>query len=83
MRARHRRHARVEEIPGYRWRGGGYEDVDSISNPPMTSPATRTAQISIEQMIRAVGRFPPLPQWVQGTSMQLVLKLRFPDALLR
>ena len=35
----------------------------------------------VEQMVSAVGRFPPLPQWFQGSSMQLELKLRFPDAL--
>ena len=50
MRAKHRRHASVEDIPGYRWRGGGYEDVD-LPDPPMTTPASRQAQISIEQMI--------------------------------
>jgi len=35
----------------------------------------------IEQMIRAVGRFPPLPQWYQGPSMQLEFRLQFPEAL--
>lgn len=35
----------------------------------------------IERMISAVGRFPPLPQWFQGPSMQLEFKLRFPEAL--
>jgi periplasmic protein TonB len=35
----------------------------------------------IEQMVLAVGRFPPLPQWFQGRDMQLELRLRFPDAL--
>lgn len=52
MRAKHRRHAGVEDIPGFRWRGGGYEDVD-LPDPPMTTPASRQAQISIEQMIHA------------------------------
>lgn len=50
MRARHRRHASVEDIPGYRWRGGGYEDVD-LPDPPMSAPASRKAQIQIEHMI--------------------------------
>jgi TonB family protein len=35
----------------------------------------------IEAMIRAVGRFPPLPQWFQGPSMPLEFKLIFPEAL--
>jgi TonB family protein len=35
----------------------------------------------IEQMIRAVGRFPPLPQWFQGPSMRLEFRLQFPEAL--
>jgi hypothetical protein len=35
----------------------------------------------IERMISAVGRFPPLPQWFQGSSMQLEFRLRFPEAL--
>jgi hypothetical protein len=37
----------------------------------------------IEQMIAAVGRFPPLPQWYQGNAVQLELTLRFPEALER
>jgi TonB family protein len=35
----------------------------------------------VERMIAAVGRFPPLPQWFQGPSMQLQFRLRFPGAL--
>lgn len=35
----------------------------------------------VEQMIRAVGRFPPLPQWYQGESMRLEFRLKFPEAL--
>lgn len=35
----------------------------------------------VEQMIRAVGRFPPLPQWFQGPSMMLEFRLEFPEAL--
>jgi protein TonB len=35
----------------------------------------------IEQMIRAVGRFPPLPQWYQEPSMRLEFRLQFPEAL--
>jgi len=37
----------------------------------------------VEQMVAAVGRFPPLPQWLQGPSIELQMKLRFPDALCR
>lgn len=51
VRARHRRHASVEDIPGFRWRGGGYEDVDHLADPPMSAPTSRQAQISIEHMI--------------------------------
>ncbi len=43
----------------------GYPDVD----------------VRVEEMIRAVGRFPPLPQWFQGPSMQLEFRLQFPEAL--
>lgn len=43
----------------------GYRDIDE----------------RIEQMIRAVGRFPPLPQWFQGPSMRLEFRLKFPEAL--
>ncbi len=35
----------------------------------------------IEQMVAAVRRVPPLPQWFQGPSMGLILSLPFPDAL--
>ena len=46
-------------------RSSGYPDIDS----------------RVEQMIRAVGRFPPLPQWFQGPSMQLQFRLQFPVGL--
>ena len=35
----------------------------------------------IEQIVVAVRRFPPLPQWFQEPRMELNLRLRFPDAL--
>jgi protein TonB len=35
----------------------------------------------VEQMVAAVGRFPPLPQWYQAPQVDLNLRLRFPDAL--
>jgi TonB family protein len=43
----------------------GYPDIDA----------------RVEDMIRAVGRFPPLPQWFQGARMQLEFRLEFPEAL--
>jgi periplasmic protein TonB len=43
----------------------GYPDIDQ----------------KIEQVIRAVGRFPPLPQWFQGPAMRLEFRLQFPEAL--
>ncbi len=46
-----RHHAGVEDIPTFRWRGGGYEDVD-MPYPAMTAPASRGAQVQIESMIR-------------------------------
>lgn len=46
-------------------RSSGYPDLDH----------------RIEQMIAAVRKFPPLPQWYQGNAVQLELTLRFPDAL--
>ncbi len=35
----------------------------------------------IEQMIRACGRFPPLPQWYQAPAMRLEFRLQFPEEL--
>jgi TonB C terminal len=43
----------------------GYPDID----------------IRVEEMIRAVGRFPPLPQWIQGPSVWLGFTLPFPGGL--
>jgi protein TonB len=47
--------------------GSGYPDVDN----------------RIEQMVAACRHFPPLPQWYQGQSMELIFKLHFPEALER
>ena len=48
-------------------RSSGYPDIDA----------------RIEQMVAAVGKFPPLPQWYQGNAVQLELTLKFPEALER
>jgi TonB family protein len=48
-------------------RGSGYPEIDE----------------RIERMVAAVRRFPPLPQWYQGQSMDLVFRLRFPEGLRR
>lgn len=45
--------------------GSGYPDIDQ----------------RIEQMVAAVRRAPPLPQWFQGNAMELVFTLKFPEAL--
>jgi protein TonB len=37
----------------------------------------------VERMVAAVGRFPPLPQWIQETSLDLVFRIQFPEALER
>jgi len=37
----------------------------------------------IMQMVAAVRKFPPVPQSFQGNSIELELRLRFPDALAR
>jgi protein TonB len=37
----------------------------------------------VERMIAAVGRYPPLPQWIQEPSWELTFHLRFPEALER
>jgi TonB family protein len=37
----------------------------------------------IEQMVAACRKFPPLPQWYQGQSMELIFKLHYPEALER
>ena len=47
-------------------RGSGYPDIDA----------------RIEQMITAVGRFPPLPQWIQAPSVMLDFHRVFPDPTL-
>jgi TonB family protein len=49
------------------YRSSGYPDLDE----------------RVEQMVRAVGRFPPVPQWFQGNVMELQLTVRFPDAVER
>lgn len=46
-------------------RSSGYPDIDR----------------RIEEMVAAVGKFPPLPQWYQGNAVQLELTLKFPEAL--
>lgn len=47
--------------------GSGNPDIDS----------------RIEQMVAACRKFPPLPQWYQGPSMELIFKLHYPEALER
>ena len=37
----------------------------------------------IEAMVAAVQKFPPVPQWFQGNTLELELRFRFPDALER
>ena len=37
----------------------------------------------VERMVAAVGRFPPLPQWIQESSLDLVFRIQFPEALER
>jgi TonB family protein len=46
-------------------RSSGYTDID----------------LRVEEMVRATGRFPPLPQWIQGPSIGLVFTLPFPEGL--
>jgi protein TonB len=41
----------------------GYQDIDN----------------RVEQMVAAVRRFPPLPQWFQGTTMPLMYHYAFPN----
>jgi TonB family protein len=43
-------------------RGSGYADIDE----------------RVEQMVQAVGRLPPLPQWIPGPSTDLTFHLHFP-----
>jgi len=45
----------------------GYSDIDE----------------RIEQMVIAVGRYPPLPQWIPGTWMDFTFDLHFPHPLQR
>jgi TonB family protein len=46
-------------------RGSGYPDIDQ----------------RIEQMVAAVRKAPPLPQWYQGKAVELVFTMRWPEAL--
>lgn len=46
-------------------RSSGYPDIDS----------------RVAEMVTAVGRFPPLPQWFQGLAMPFEFGFPFPDAL--
>ncbi len=48
-------------------RGSGYPDIDS----------------RIEQMVAAVGRFPPPPEWFKRPAAALDFNMTFPDALQR
>ena len=45
--------------------GSGYSDIDA----------------RIEEAVHAVRRFPPLPQWLQGPSVGLILQVIYPDGL--
>lgn len=47
---RARRHTAVNDIPNFRWRGGGYEDAE-LPDPPMMSEAAREAQSQIAKLI--------------------------------
>jgi periplasmic protein TonB len=47
------------------YRGSGYPDIDE----------------RIERMVAAVGRFPPVPQWLQGRTLEVTLTLQFPEAV--
>jgi TonB family protein len=46
-------------------RSSGYPDIDN----------------RVAEMVAAVGRFPPLPQWFQGLAMPFEFGFPFPDAL--
>jgi periplasmic protein TonB len=37
----------------------------------------------VERMVAAVGRFPPLPQWLQESRLDLLFRIQFPEALER
>lgn len=37
----------------------------------------------VERMVAAVGRFPPLPQWIQESRLDLLFRIQFPEALER
>ena len=45
----------------------GYHDIDE----------------RVEQMVAAVRRFPPVPQWFQGTQLELLYELPFPGGIAR
>jgi TonB family protein len=45
--------------------GSGYPDIDS----------------GIQRMVASIRQFPPLPQWYPGDSVDLNMRLRFPEAL--
>ena len=37
----------------------------------------------VERMVAAVGRFPPLPKWIEESSLDLLFRIQFPEALER
>ncbi len=47
----------------------------------MQSSGYHDIDLTVEEMVRATGRFPPLPQWIQGPSVGLVFTLPFPEGL--
>lgn len=59
--------------------------ADGAIGPVSVARSSRYPDIDqrIAQMVKAVGKFPPLPQWYQGNAVQLELTMRFPEALER
>ena len=57
------------------------ELVDRVRSVDVRAP--QELHDRIEQMVAAVHKFPPLPQWYQGNAVQLELTLKFPEALER
>lgn len=47
----------------------------------MQSSGYHDIDLRVEEMVRAAGRFPPLPQWIQGPSTGLVFAFPFPGGL--
>jgi len=57
-------------------------DDGTIASITLAHPSSyHDIDAKIEEAVNAVHRFPPLPQWLQGPSTDLILQVIYPDGL--